>query len=657
MKRVVTIVGSVAVTVAVVWAAGARAGAQQASVTAGQTGPDGKTYRVGGGTRDGASAFPLVRYDQMKPLVPGQVDFKHFHSYEEATDILRMWARQYPDLVDLYSVGRSLEGREIWQITITNKKTGRHTDKPAMFIEGGRHAGEISGIEATLYFANHLLTNYGKDAAISKLVDTKTFYAKPHNNPDGASVYHYTAQTLRSTVRPYDSDNDGLVDEDSGEDLDGDGFVRQMRKYVGPGKGNANVDKADPKGRLMQTVPMGQGEYLMLGSEGYDNDGDGRVNEDGIGGLDLHRNYPENWRPMTEETSRGQTQGGAGEYPLSEPETMAVFSFLMRHPHVGIVQSLDTSVPMILRGPSTSKSEESVFPEDLVYLKKFDAEGIKITGYPWAGDTYWQYSNRGRGGAAPDPDAPGSPLFGHGPDFGYLYYGAIWYGNEIWDGGRLLEADANGDGQSTDLEKLMWFDRNSKDTSIFQTWTKAAHPTQGEVEVGGWNPKFWSQNPPPEMLEKWARNEAMFNIYLAQQMAQVKIVSATTKPAADGATELTVVVTNEGGLPTALEIAKRVKIVQEDTVAIDYAATQMVSRAGQAGAGPGAGGRGRGAGFGGRGGAAPDPSARRRTAEGIGWLKPGETKTVAWTVRGAGPVTVTVGSTRGGVASQTVEIK
>ena len=46
-----------------------------------------------------------------------------------------------------------------------------------------------------------------------------------------------------------------------------------------------------------------------------------------------------------------------------------------------------------------------------------------------------------------------------------------------------------------------------------------------------------------------------------------EIVSAVTKPAADGANEVTVTVTNEGLLPTALEIAKRVKIVQEDTVA------------------------------------------------------------------------------------------
>ena len=92
-------------------------------------------------------------------------------------------------------------------------------------------------------------------------MDTKTIYAKPHNNPDGASLYHYTAQTLRSTVRPDDNDGDGLFDEDAGEDLDGDGFVRQMRKFVGAGKGTAIVDKRDPKGRLMQNVGAGQGDY------------------------------------------------------------------------------------------------------------------------------------------------------------------------------------------------------------------------------------------------------------------------------------------------------------------------------------------------------------------------------------------------------------
>jgi hypothetical protein len=616
---------------------------------------DSKMYRVGGGYRDGASVFPRVQYPQVQPLKEGEVDFQHFHTFEEATMLLRTWAETHPDLVELYSVGKSLEGREIWQITITNRKMGRHTDKPAFFIEGGRHAGEITGIEATLYFINHVLANYGKDPEITKLVDTKTIYAKPHNNPDGASLYHYTAQTLRSSVRPMDNDGDGLFDEDPGDDLDGDGFVRQMRQHVGMGKGTAVVDERDPQGRLMRNVGQGKGDYLLF-SEGYDNDGDGRVNEDGIGGLDLHRNYPENWRPMTEETGRGYTQGGAGEYPLSEPETKAVFDFLIRHPNVAVAQSLDTSVPMILRGPSTSKSEESMFPEDLELIRKFDQKGLEITGYPWAGDTYFVYSNRGRGGEPPPPDATGNPLFGHGPDFGYLYYGAVWYGNEIWNGGRLPEADADGDGSSSDLERLQWLDKNRPGKNDFQPWTKAIHPTLGAVEVGGWNPKFWSQNPPPEMLETWARNEAMFNLYLAQQLPQVRIVSAAAKPAGDGSFEVTMTVTNEGLMPTALEIAKRVKIVREDNVTLQLSPGQTVVRA----AGQAAGGRGgRGGGFGGRGGGGRGggQAGGPRVSQNIGWLKAGEQREFSWTVRGAGEVTLSVASTRGGVDTRTVSVK
>ncbi len=426
-----------------------------------------------------------------------------------------------------------------------------------------------------------------------------------------------------------------------------------MRKFVGAGKGSAVVDDRDPKGRLMRNVGAGQGDYDLY-SEGYDNDGDGRVNEDGIGGLDLHRNYPENWRPMTEATNRGYTQGGAGEYPLSEPETRAVFDFLIRHPNVGIVQSLDTSVPMILRGPSTSKSEESVFPEDLEILRKFDQKGLEITGYPWAGDTYFVYATRNRT-PAPGEELQGSPLFGHGPDFGYLYYGAVWYGNEIWNGGRVHDYD--GDGEVDDLERLRWIDENHPGKNDdFQMWTKTTHPTLGEVEVGGWNPKFWSQNPPPDLIETWAGNEAMFNLYLAQNLAQVRITEAAAKRTGDGQFEVTMTVTNEGGIPTALEMAKRVKIVREDAVSIQLSPGQTFVGASGRGQGGGRGG-GRGAGRGGRGGADEAPAGGPRASEQIGWLKPGETRTVSWTVSGNGPVTLAVESTRGGVDRRTLQVR
>ena len=119
---------------------------------------------------------------------------------------------------------------------------------------------------------NYLLTNYGKNDEVTRLLDNFTFYFRPVNNPDGNLLYLETAQTLRSTIRPYDNDRDGLLDEDPAEDLDGDGFVRQMRVKVEMGKGDAIVDERDPKGRLMRRVGAGKGDYLML-TEGYDNDG------------------------------------------------------------------------------------------------------------------------------------------------------------------------------------------------------------------------------------------------------------------------------------------------------------------------------------------------------------------------------------------------
>ena len=94
-----------------------------------------------------------------------------------------------PNLVDLYSVGKSFEGRDIWQITITNKATGKDTDKPAMFIEGNRHSGEVTAAECALWFADHILRGYGKDPELTKLVDTKAIYVRVKNNPDGSELY------------------------------------------------------------------------------------------------------------------------------------------------------------------------------------------------------------------------------------------------------------------------------------------------------------------------------------------------------------------------------------------------------------------------------------------------------------------------------------
>ena len=135
------------------------------------------------------------------------------------------------------------------------------------------------------------------------------------------------------------------------------------------------------------------------------------------------------------------------------------------------------------------------------------------------------------------------------------------------------------------------------------------------------------------MIETWAKNEAMFNLYLAQQLAQVKLVSVTASPSKAGAAvfEVKAAITNEGLIPTALEAAKRVKIVRPDACAIRLAEGQQLVKA-------------------------ADGKSQSPTVD-IGWLKPGESKTVTWQVMGAGTATVSVSSTRGGVDRRDVAIR
>ncbi|MCR4427234.1 MAG: M14 family metallopeptidase [Firmicutes bacterium] len=565
-----------------------------------------------------------VDYPETHPLVPGEFDAQHYHKYDEVVELMSGWLTDYPGLVDVYSAGKSFEGRDIWQMTITNKSTGPAEHKPAMFVGGNRHSGEVTARVAALHFAWTLLSQYGKDPEITKLVDTRAFYVRPMENPDGAELYLCTVQTLRSTTRPYDQDGDGLVDEDIAEDLDGDGFVRQMRQFVGVGKGTHIVDPDDPSGRLMRSVGAGKGDYLVM-SEGVDNDGDGRINEDGIGGLDLHRNYPENWRPMTETTGLGWIQSGAGEYPLSEPEMRSLVLFLLTHPNCSIVQTMDTAVPMHLRPPSTSKSEESMFPEDLAYYSYFDAEGRKLTTYPYAGDVYFDYATRGG-------RTEGNPLFGHSPDWGYFQYGAIWYGDELW-GNQEYVKDYNNDGKKDDLDRL-WMNDNIEEIKgkIFQNWTPVEHPTLGAVEVGGFNPKFWSQNPPAgPMLQDTVEKQTRFNVLLAKSLPLVTIQDVSVTKNDDGTSTIKVTITNEGFLPDALKQAWLVKIVKKGFAKLELEEGIALAK-GSAG-----------------------------LTHDIGFLggaldaEP-KSKEVSWTVTGTGDAIITVRSLRGGESMAYVKI-
>ncbi|MBK8000984.1 MAG: hypothetical protein IPK15_20305 [Verrucomicrobia bacterium] len=213
------------------------------------------------------------------------VEWNRFYDHAGLGAILARLHKEFPELTRLYSIGKSVEGRDIWCLEVTSRK-GDAKRKPGMYIDGNIHGNEVQGGEAVAYTAWYLCHQYGNLEKVTELLDRCVFYLFPTINPDGRDHWlkeAHSAHSSRSGVKPLDNDRDGVADEDDAEDLDNDGAITQMR--IKDPNGRWKPHPQYPEQLMIQVGPEERGEYTLLGQEGIDNDGDGQVNEDGRGWL------------------------------------------------------------------------------------------------------------------------------------------------------------------------------------------------------------------------------------------------------------------------------------------------------------------------------------------------------------------------------------
>jgi len=106
-----------------------------------------------------------------------------YHDYYETTDELSDFKVKYPDLVNVFSIGKSVLGKDIWCIRITNEKNNQI--KSSCLIDGCIHGIEWEAGEACLYLAEYLLINFDNNATITNILNTTEVYIVPLVNPDG----------------------------------------------------------------------------------------------------------------------------------------------------------------------------------------------------------------------------------------------------------------------------------------------------------------------------------------------------------------------------------------------------------------------------------------------------------------------------------------
>ncbi len=228
-----------------------------------------------------------------------------------------------PDLVDVEVIGQSYEGRDIISVRITNEAATQQKAKTLLVAH--HHGREMVTVNHAIYFMQWLVNSYGEDDQLTEYVDTEEIYVIPTMNPDALNyIYNTSDHWLRKNLRPYDDDGDGLIDEDTYEDVNDDGYVTQYEVWT---KGVG-----------------GQLTYQYSYYEGIDNDGDGQVNEDWVGHTDLNRNYDANWGSESGGSSHDSlSEVFCGTAPFSEPETQAFRDFALQH-RFGMAYSLHTGI-------------------------------------------------------------------------------------------------------------------------------------------------------------------------------------------------------------------------------------------------------------------------------------------------------------------------
>lgn len=230
-----------------------------------------------------------------------------YRVYEEYLNDLDALTEANPDFVRKFTVGQSLEGRDIIGIEIASEVNREDDGRPAYVQMGLHHVREWPSGEFPMEFAIELVNGYNAgDPRVTDIVENVRTFIVPVVNPDGFLVSRGAA-----------------ISGSGGGGLEGIGIVA--------GAGEYKRKNCRPTGAGQEAIPCAQ--------------------RPANSGVDLNRNYGYYWGgPGASTSATSESYRGTG--PFSEPESEAVHQFVSKlHPTVVITNHTFTENGWWLRQP------------------------------------------------------------------------------------------------------------------------------------------------------------------------------------------------------------------------------------------------------------------------------------------------------------------
>lgn len=417
-------------------------------------------------------------------------------------------------------------------------------DKPALLILAGAYGPQISSSEVALRIIREIA------AKPDDLLTRRTIYVVPRLNPDASEAFFGPVRWERKgNDTKTDDDHDMSVDEDGFDDLNGDGLITMMRVKAADGEWIADANEP----MLMRRADASRGErgVYRLFTEGRDNDGDGLYNEDAIGGVDISRNFANNYRFFGENT---------GVHQFSADESRAVAQFVSTHENIAAVYVLGMQDNLIKpwegrrvagiagnpQGTSAGGPFTATLPEDNSWFSEVSRRFRATTGL-----------TDGPASAAEE----GDPL-----SWAYFHMGRFAFGSRVWwpgkaaqDGERRGNAASGPDPLAADRADYQWIKANNP--AGFVDWkTVEGFTIDGQpVEVGGFAP-FVRLNPAGAELNSIAEKHAAFVRQLVGMLPDVTVPEVKVTEVGPRVYRVRATVANNGYLPSNAAIGVRSRL-------------------------------------------------------------------------------------------------
>ncbi|WP_408096797.1 M14 family zinc carboxypeptidase [Peredibacter sp. HCB2-198] len=135
----------------------------------------------------------LSRYLDQKNIVHldmKEINDKALADYPTSVQVgqkLQDLARRFPNIMRLFSIGKSVRGKDLWVMKISDNPAADEVEPEFKYISS-MHGDEITGRELTVALIEEIGQKYGRDPELTELVNNTELFIMPSMNPDGSDM-------------------------------------------------------------------------------------------------------------------------------------------------------------------------------------------------------------------------------------------------------------------------------------------------------------------------------------------------------------------------------------------------------------------------------------------------------------------------------------